>query len=163
MESIRDINVDIQGVNFVCRSCAVIMNENKILFQKRKADKFWALPGGKIEILETTAEAIKREIREELGVENIEVGEVLSVIENFFEWNGTRVHQYIFTHKVTLNDKMYNNIKEEFKGKEEGKDVMFKWIKKEELLNEDIKPDYVVEQLLNMDNGIKFSTCIENA
>lgn len=162
MGNIRDINVNIQNVNFVCRSCAVIMNENKILFQKRKADKFWALPGGKIEILETTAEALKREIKEELGVENIEVGEVLSVTENFFEWNETKVHQYIFTHKVTLNDKMYNNIKEEFNGKEEGKDIIFKWIEKEELLNEYIKPDYVIDQLLNIDSGMKFSTCIEN-
>ena len=38
MRSIRDINVDIQGVNFVCRSCAVIMNENKILEQLLNID-----------------------------------------------------------------------------------------------------------------------------
>ena len=162
MGSIRDINVNIENVNFVCRSCAIIINNNKILFQKRKADKFWALPGGKIEILETTAEAVKREIKEELGIENIEVGDVLSVTENFFEWNGNKVHQYLFTHKVSLNDNIYDNIESEFNGKEEGKDVVFKWIKKEDITNEKIKPDYVIDQLLNIDSGMKFSTCIEN-
>lgn len=162
MGSIRDINVNIQGVDFVCRSCAVVMNEDKILFQKRSKDKFWALPGGKIEVLETTKEALERELKEELGIEDITVGDIISVNENFFKWNGKDVHQYIFTHKVTFNDSKYNDIEGIFNGAEEGKDVIFTWIKKEDLYNTPIKPDYVVKQILNSDKGIQFSTCIEN-
>lgn len=160
MGSVRDINVNIQGTNFVCRSCAVVINGNKILFQKRKNDKFWALPGGKIEVLETTKEAIARELKEELDIENFVVGDVISVTENFFEWDGNKVHQYIFTHKVTFDDTKYNNAVGEFAGAEKEKDVVFKWIEKEELVNTPIKPDYVVEQIMNSE--IKFSTCIEN-
>lgn len=38
------------------------MYNKKILFQKRKTDTSWALPGGKIELLETVENTIKRTI-----------------------------------------------------------------------------------------------------
>ena len=137
------------------------MYDGKILFQKRRNDKYWALPGGKIGVLETTSEAITREQKEELDITEITVGDVISVTENFFEWNGNKVHQYIFAHKVTFNDHKYNDIEGTFDGSEKGKDVIFTWVKKEDLVNTPIKPDYVVDQLLNTENGIQFSTCIE--
>lgn len=161
MGKVTDIAVKIEGVDFMCRSCAVVMYEGKILFQKRRNDKYWALPGGKIGVLETTSEAVTRELKEELDITDITVGDVISVTENFFEWNGNRVHQYIFAHKVTFNDPKYNDIEGTFDGSEEGKDVIFTWVKKEDLVNTPIKPDYVVDQLLNTENVIQFSTCIE--
>ena len=48
----RDIRLMIEDVKFGCRSVGVIKKNNKILFQKRKDDKNWALPGGGIEVLE---------------------------------------------------------------------------------------------------------------
>lgn len=156
-----DINVKINEVTFVCRSCALIMNDDKILFQKKKHDKYWALPGGKIEVLETTKEAIARELKEELNITNITIGNIISITENFFEWNGDKVHQYIFTHKVTLNDSKYNNIEGVFESAEKEKDIIYTWIKKDDLVNTPIKPDYVVEQILNYENEIQFTTCIE--
>ncbi len=156
-----DIKFKIAGVEFVCRSCAVVMNGDKILFQKRKDDKSWALPGGKIEVLETTKEALKRELQEELGIKDITVGDIISVTENFFEWKGDKVHQYIFTHKVTFNDSKYNNIEGTFNGIEKGKDVIYTWIKKEDLPKHSIKPDYVVNQILDDKGNISFLTCKE--
>ena len=61
MGSVKDINVKVNDINFVCRSCAVIRNGDKVLFQKRKNDKYYSLPGGKIEVLETVKDALKRE------------------------------------------------------------------------------------------------------
>lgn len=161
MGKVTDINVDIEGVNFLCRSCAVVVNNGRVLFQKRKNDKFWALPGGKIEVLETTKQAITRELNEELGVKDITVGNVMSVTENFFEVKGKKVHQYIFTHKVEFNDSKYDNIEGIFDGIEEGKDVIFMWIKLEDLKSTPIKPDYVVDQILSFDGNVQFATCIE--
>lgn len=161
MGKVTDIAVKIEGVDFMCRSCAVVMHDGKILFQKRRNDKYWALPGGKIEVLETTKEAVTRELKEELDITDITVGDVISVTENFFECNGNRVHQYIFAHKVTFNYPKYNDVEGTFDGSEEGKDVIFTWVKKDDLVNTPIKPDYVVNQLLNGESGIQFSTCIE--
>ena len=161
MGKITDIKVKIAGVEFVCRSCAVVMNGDKILFQKKKNDKSWALPGGKIEVLETTREALARELKEELDITDITVGDVMSVTENFFEWKGDKVHQYIFTHEVTFNDPKYNDIEGTFDGAEEDNDVVYTWIKKEDLPKYSIKPDYVVDQILNDNNGMQFLTCKE--
>jgi len=41
MANINDINVKINKVNFVCRSCAVIRDGDRVLFQKRKKDVFY--------------------------------------------------------------------------------------------------------------------------
>lgn len=160
MGKLKDINVNIAGINFVCRACAVIINNDKILFQKKTNDKYWALPGGKIEVGETTSETLKRELNEELGINDFEVQELISITENFFKFNDNNIHQYIFTHRVMINDDRYNDL-DEFDGVENG-NVIFKWIKFEALKTEKIKPNYVINQLINMDGNIKFETCIEN-
>lgn len=161
MGKINDINVDINGTNLVCRACAVVINDGKVLFQKRAGDKYWALPGGKIEVNETTKESLTRELKEELAIENFEVGKVIAVTENFFKLNDNKIHQYIFTHEVKFIDTKYNNMLE-FEGAEVGKNVIFTWIKINELKTSLIKPDYVVDQILSMDGNIKFDTCIED-
>lgn len=75
---------------------AVIWNDqSKILIDMRRPEGLmgglWEFPGGKIELGETVEECIKREIREELGIE-IEVGEHLITID------------YTYSHfSVTLN------------------------------------------------------------
>ncbi|MBP5314908.1 MAG: (deoxy)nucleoside triphosphate pyrophosphohydrolase [Muribaculaceae bacterium] len=61
---------------------SVIVSEGKILATQRgygsQAGK-WEFPGGKIEAGEAPAEALRREIREELNME-IEVGEFITTI-----------------------------------------------------------------------------------
>ena len=56
----------------------------KILIDRRRSTGemggFWEFPGGKIEPNETIKECIKRELKEELGIE-VSVGESLTTIE----------------------------------------------------------------------------------
>ena len=49
--------------------CRFIKKNNRILFQKRKQDEFWALPGGAIEVTERGRDVVKRELEEETGVQ----------------------------------------------------------------------------------------------
>ena len=64
---------------------AVIWNDvGQILIDRRRPEGLfgglWEFPGGKIELGETAEDCIKREIREELGID-IEVGEHLITID----------------------------------------------------------------------------------
>ena len=60
----------------------VIFNDNKVLATQRgygKYEGFWEFPGGKIEQGETHAQALIRELKEELNI-NVEVEEIMSTI-----------------------------------------------------------------------------------
>jgi 8-oxo-dGTP diphosphatase len=64
-------------------SAIVVVSEGRVLLGRRAKDPNrgkWVVPGGGIRAFESIAEAGKREIREETGLE-IEVGDVLAVRE----------------------------------------------------------------------------------
>jgi len=70
-----DITYKNNNFQFLLRTSAVILNKNKnkvLLFNVEGRD-FYLLPGGKISEKETSIEAIKREIKEELGYENLDL------------------------------------------------------------------------------------------
>src|SRR3989338_8332773 len=84
----------------------ILMDKDKILVEKRKMDKFIlpggvCLPGGHSESTETKEQTLKREMKEELGIEPLSykyLGEVpLTIGENQYimsyflvkEWFGT--------------------------------------------------------------------------
>lgn len=58
---------------FVAVPVLVVDSENRILLQLRADDHTWCLPGGYMELGESTIETAQREIREETG---LEVGEL---------------------------------------------------------------------------------------
>ena len=69
---------------------AVIINQNdEILIAKRSKDQHqgnkWEFPGGKIEPNETSKEALRREISEELGIEIQTVTELITITHEYIE------------------------------------------------------------------------------
>lgn len=139
MAEATDISFKICNVKVNCRAVAIIISEGNILFQKRENDSVWALPGGKIAILEKGKDTIKRELKEEIG-ELVEVSKLYDVLENFFEYNGERFHEYMFLYFVNfINDSKIKNIKF-FDGVEEKKHLKFAWFNEKELDKYNIVP-----------------------
>ena len=64
------------------------------------------LPGGTVELGETTYDCIVREIREELGAEIRNVDR-LGVIEHVFQTNGELRHQIVFVYQATFDDPFF--------------------------------------------------------
>jgi len=71
----------------------IIHQKGKYLLVRNKADKHWCLPGGGVEPNEPIAQAVERELVEELGVRPL-VGQLLYVQQ--FDDNGTERVEFFF-------------------------------------------------------------------
>ncbi|MDI3340142.1 MAG: NUDIX domain-containing protein [Sphaerobacter sp.] len=70
------ISVDLGRAHFLYRAGGVCLQDGRVLLHRAVDDDYWSLPGGRCEILETAAEALAREMREELAVD-VTVGRLL--------------------------------------------------------------------------------------
>jgi 8-oxo-dGTP diphosphatase len=84
-------NPPIRGIDYigVGVGACIINNEEKILLCKRGAKAknergLWEIPGGAVELNETLEEALKREIKEEIGVD-IEIIRLLHVVSHIIK------------------------------------------------------------------------------
>ena len=98
----RDILFREPDFVFSYRVGGILEVDGRILLQRPKGDDF-AIIGGHVSAMETAAEALAREYREELHAE-IEVGRLLAVGEIFFPWGNRRCHQVAFYYEVRLMD-----------------------------------------------------------
>ena len=152
----EDIRIMLGDVKFSCRAAAVIIKNNKILFQKRGHDSFWALPGGAIGTLERGKDVVIRELLEETGEKGAKVIRPLWFVEYFFSFDNKKQHQYIIGYLVDIpnNSKLLNSV--EFNGIETEKNIVYKWLDLSNISNEPIKPDYLKKQLCNIKNEFEF-------
>ena len=94
-----DITINVEDYKLNVRAAGVIIHNGKILAHKNINSDHYALIGGRVEIGESSANTIKREIKEELG-KDVEITGYISTIENFFEMKGSKYHEIMFVHKI---------------------------------------------------------------
>lgn len=121
------MNLDFKRNNFRfnARTSALIYNKDlsKVLLFNVEGRNFYMLPGGRIEELEESIDTIKREIKEEIGWDNITYS-FLVLSEEFANDKGYNNHQINIIYKGIYNDE----IKEiKFKGLE-GDWINFEWV-----------------------------------
>ena len=76
---------------FGYRVAGVLLHKGKVLLSSDDHVDFWHLPGGGVKPFESSEEAIKREFREEIGVE-IDVVRLLWIVENSYVFDDIKVH-----------------------------------------------------------------------
>jgi 8-oxo-dGTP pyrophosphatase MutT (NUDIX family) len=97
------INFSLGPACFNYRVVAVCLHQDHVLAEKADHEDFWSLLGGRVEIMEDSLTALRRELQEELGVEP-PIGRLLWTVENFFAYEGQAHHELSLYYLVSLAD-----------------------------------------------------------
>jgi 8-oxo-dGTP pyrophosphatase MutT (NUDIX family) len=141
-----DLTLDVEDYKLNVRSGGVIIHNNKILTHRNINKDHYCLPGGRIEIGESSEQTIKREIYEELGKE-IEITGYLATIENFFEMENKKYHEIFFLHRIEFEneeDKKINYTMHNVEGKEY---LQYEWLDLDKIEEYNILPKCLKEVL----------------
>jgi ADP-ribose pyrophosphatase YjhB (NUDIX family) len=137
-------------VRFNYRIAGASILDGRILLQQAIGEDFWVLPGGRAELLESAAETLAREMKEELDVE-IQIDRLLWIVENFFEYSKYRYHElsFIFLMRFPADSPLYR-VNDSIQGVEGTAPAIFRWFPLGELENVPLYPGFLCGQLLSL-------------
>lgn len=145
---------------FLYRTAAVALNGDLVLLQRIGDAKFWCLPGGRMEMGETAEAGLKRELREETGLE-ADVGRLVWVIENFYGQSGMRLHE-IGLYFLVRFDPASPAYKQEWTGQEEdGTELTFRWWPVADLVGVNLRPEMLRRALRQIPNAPEYHIAVE--
>jgi ADP-ribose pyrophosphatase YjhB (NUDIX family) len=130
---------------FNYRVAGIWIENGHILLHRQKDDAYWALPGGRAQILEDSKTCLVREMDEELGV-SVEVERLLWVVENFFPYAGKNFHEIGFYYLVRGADGKSYYQSGPFFGPE-GDRLVYQWVKLSEVHDAVLQPEFLREAL----------------
>ena len=141
-----DLTIDIEDYKLNIRAACIIKHNNKILLHKSDDKDHYCLIGGRVELGENSENTTRREIKEELGKE-IDVTRYISTIENFFTFEGSKYHEYMFVYEAEFREDK-DKLIEETLSNIEGKDYLkYYWVDLKEIDNVNIKPKVIKDIL----------------
>jgi 8-oxo-dGTP pyrophosphatase MutT (NUDIX family) len=138
---------------FNYRVAAIMIVDNHVLIHKQVKDEHWALPGGRVELLEDSQTSIVREVKEELGID-VKVDRLLWFTENFFDYNNKNYHEIGLYYKVSPTDGRFSMQSEAFFG-EEGDRLIYQWVPISELENIMLYPEFIKKSLTDLPEAPK--------
>jgi len=86
---------------FTLRVAAVILRSGFVLLQRAPGGLI--LPGGRVEFLEHSRDALHRELWEELGTQ-ADIDRLLWVVENVFDYQRAHVHQNLWIYNAAIHE-----------------------------------------------------------
>jgi 8-oxo-dGTP pyrophosphatase MutT (NUDIX family) len=138
---------------FNYRVAAIMIVDGHVLIHKQVKDNHWALPGGRVELLEDSQTSIVREVKEELGID-VKVDRLLWFTENFFDYNNKNYHEIGMYYKVLPTDGGFSLQSEAFFG-EEGDRLIYQWVPIKQLENILLYPEFVRTSLTDLPDAPK--------
>ena len=146
-EGKMDFRTRIDNQIFGVRATALLIKDGKIFLTKDHKECYYTI-GGAIAVNETVQDAVVREVKEELGVDSC-VKQLAFVVENQFTQEGTDFHNIEFHFIVEpigiVPDEI---IEEELKQPCE-------WIEVDKVVNLDIVPAFLAQELPNWNGQVK--------
>lgn len=122
-----DLTLDVENYKLNIRAAGIIIHDNKVLTHKTINKDHYCLPGGRVEIGESSEQTIKREIQEELG-KKVEILGYVATIENFFEMENKKYHEIYFLYRIEFADEEDKKINYTMHNSEGKEYLRYEWI-----------------------------------
>lgn len=141
-----DITFELSGTRINLRVGAIISFRDKVLICRLPGAGWWYVPGGRIAVGESSLEALKRELAEEITGE-WEIESPIASSENFFEFDGNTYQEQCMYYSVS------------WRSTDEGASALsheeFRWVSRDEIPDYVVKPPFVKALLLQQDNQLR--------
>ena len=154
------IKMKTNDYNFKFRVSGLVIRNNKLLLVDMDNSGFLCLPGGYVELGETTEEAVKRELVEEIGKKVI-IKKYLGVVENYFiNKFSKKIHEISFYYTMDFVDNVLEQNDFTLIENDKGHNIKldFKWINLNEIDKIDIRPKFLKDLFKN--NNLEFNHLI---
>lgn len=100
-----DLSIIIDGVKFNFRVGLLVKMKKQVLVECNQDYDFVVLPGGRVKTLESSKDALIREINEEMKIDLTNYNlEFICIDENFFELDNIKYHELYFIYKIEIDD-----------------------------------------------------------
>ncbi|HFI0563943.1 TPA: NUDIX hydrolase [Streptococcus suis] len=142
-----DFRTRVDNQIFGVRATALIIKDGKIFLTKDSKGRYYTI-GGAIEVNEVAADAAVREVKEELGIDS-RVNQLAFVVENQFTHEDRDFHNIEFHFIVEPIGEMPEEMIE---GKLK---QPCEWIALDNLVNLDVVPAFLAEELPNWSGQVK--------
>ena len=145
---------------FNYRVAGVAIDDGHVLIHRAESETFWTLPGGRVEMGEASEDSLRREMREEIGVDVV-VERLLWIVENFFDYAGKQCHELAFYYLMRIPAGRLRADGERFYGLEEfyeGEPVVklhFQWTALDRLGELELYPSFLTERLGSLPGGVE--------
>lgn len=101
----NDLSIIIDGVKFNFRVGLLVKMKKQVLVECNQDYDFVVLPGGRVKTLESSEDALIREINEEMKIDLTKYNlEFIGIDENFFELDNIKYHELYFIYKIEIDE-----------------------------------------------------------
>ena len=149
------------GSNFMLCARGIAINRERVLLFNVIGWDWWALPGGRVEMLEKSDEALKREMQEEIST-NVKVRRLVWVIENTFKPHETAYHEIGMYYLMDIPDDSIVFGAEEHSCQDGPVKVRFRWFPLAEIERLELRPSFLKKGLLNIPRTTRHILCSDS-
>mgnify|MGYP004507291123 CR=1 FL=1 len=145
----KDLTINIDDKILNIRSGCLLIYEYTYLIECTKNENHQTIPGGRVKLMETSREAIIRELKEELDFDAKEEKLIkVTTLENLFKHKNKEIQEIYFIYKYILSKEEYNKIKQ-IKTNKDHPNSYYKLISKKDIKNTNILPLELKELIKN--------------
>lgn len=138
-----------ENQRFNYRIAGVCVHQDRVLLHQMEGDDYWALPGGRAELQETSEETIVREMMEETGYQTEPI-RPLWFYEGFFLHKEEPLHELSVIYLIQFVNPDPVVFEDEFYGTEGNDKLIFRWFDIAELDETRLYPIFLKKGLQHM-------------